>query len=109
MDELHQVIFRKIEGFPNYRIGDNGTVWSKATNSKHAVVIDGWHEIKGGLDKDGYRKLILCHNGVRRHARVNILVLESFVGRRPDEMVCAHKDGNRVNNRLDNLRWATQK
>ncbi|MFL1432774.1 MULTISPECIES: HNH endonuclease [unclassified Nocardiopsis] len=35
------------------------------------------------------------------------VVLETFVGPRPDGMVCRHLDGDRMNCRLDNLRWGT--
>ena len=38
---------------------------------------------------------------------VHRLVLEAFEGPCPDGMECAHGDGNRLNGRLDNLRWAT--
>jgi HNH endonuclease/NUMOD4 motif len=37
------------------------------------------------------------------------LVLEAFVGPCPRGMQCCHKDGNRANNKLENLRWDTQK
>jgi hypothetical protein len=35
------------------------------------------------------------------------LVLEAFVGPRPDGMQCCHGDGNRQNNSPGNLRWDT--
>lgn len=38
------------------------------------------------------------------------LVLEAFVGPRPSPThQAAHRDGNKLNNRLDNLYWATPK
>lgn len=41
---------------------------------------------------------------------VHLAVLITFRGPRPSpEMQCAHNDGNRANNRLENLRWATPK
>ncbi|RUU22663.1 HNH endonuclease [Mesorhizobium sp. M7A.F.Ca.AU.002.06.1.1] len=38
---------------------------------------------------------------------VHLLVLEAFVGPRPDGLEGCHNDGNPDNNRLDNLRWDT--
>jgi hypothetical protein len=40
--------------------------------------------------------------------RVHQLVLEAFVGPRPDGMVCRHfPDRDPTNNRLDNIQWGT--
>lgn len=39
--------------------------------------------------------------------KIHHLVLEAFVGARPAGYHCAHGDGVRDNNRLENLRWAT--
>ena len=41
--------------------------------------------------------------------KIHILVLTSFTGRRPNGMVVCHIDGDKSNNRLDNLRWGTPK
>lgn len=39
--------------------------------------------------------------------RVHLLVLETFVGPRPHGMFGCHNDGDKDNNRLENLRWDT--
>jgi len=36
------------------------------------------------------------------------LVMEAFVGKRPEGMECCHADGNPWNNALSNLRWDTR-
>lgn len=51
----------------------------------------------------GYRCLRLGGASKLVHA----LVLLAFVGPRPDGMQGAHGDGNRTNNKLTNLRYAT--
>ena len=43
----------------------------------------------------------------KRRAYVHHLVMEAFVGRRPDGMVVNHKDGNKQNNALENLEYIT--
>ena len=49
-----------------------------------------------------------CNDGNRRHRYVHRIVLESFIGSCPKGMECRHLDGNRLNNRLDNLQWGTK-
>jgi len=97
----------------NYRVGDDGSVWSNHRNTRAAVTAaDGWHLIVGGSDKDGYRKVIICEGGKRQYWRVNMLVLTMFCGPPPSDMknpTAAHANGVRTDNRLTNLRWATQK
>lgn len=43
----------------------------------------------------------------RVNRKVHHLVLEAFVGPRPEGMECLHWDDNPSNNRLENLRWGT--
>lgn len=40
---------------------------------------------------------------------VHSLVAETFIGKRPEGMMCCHNDGDETNNASDNLRWATPK
>lgn len=58
----------------------------------------------------GYHAVKLQNGG--RHTRVSVrihtLVLESFVGPRPDGHVGCHNDGDIDNNAPSNLRWDTQ-
>ena len=56
---------------------------------------------------DGYAVVPLSKSGSRQMARVNMLVLEAFVGPRPGTSHACHNDGNSTNNSLTNLRWDT--
>jgi len=47
--------------------------------------------------------------GKSKNCGVHWVVLEAFVGPRPEGMEGCHNDGNPSNNRLDNLRWDTHK
>jgi hypothetical protein len=59
-------------------------------------------------DGAGYSKLVMCLPGNKRKTiRVHVLVCETFHGPRPFGHAVAHADGDRSNNRADNLRWAT--
>jgi len=59
--------------------------------------------------RNGRLIVLLCNNIKKTNAYVHRLVLEAFVGPCPDGMECCHNDGDRTNNRLENLRWDTHK
>lgn len=53
-------------------------------------------------------QVVLSRGGVTTSRTVHSLVLEAFVGPRPDGMEACHfPDKSHENNRLDNLRWDT--
>lgn len=56
----------------------------------------------------GYFKYGLYRNSVGREIWGHALVMMAFVGPRPDGLVINHIDGNRGNNRLENLEYTTQ-
>lgn len=56
----------------------------------------------------GYPALTLHRGGKSQAKSVHALVLEAFVGPRPDNCYGCHNDGDSTNNRLENLRWDSQ-
>ena len=50
----------------------------------------------------------LYREGKRYHGPIHRLVLEAFVGPRPDGYDACHNDGDRDNNHISNLRWDTR-
>lgn len=63
--------------------------------------------IRGSLDRKGYR-IVVLRDGDRFESRYHHrLVLFAFVGPCPEGMEACHNDGNKLNNKLDNLRWDT--
>jgi hypothetical protein len=58
-------------------------------------------------DKGGYKRVTLKVAGVARSHLVHHLVLESFVGPKPDGMECLHGNDIPDDNRLANLKWGT--
>lgn len=57
---------------------------------------------------NNYLRIGLCRNGKRRFFSVHYLVLLAFVGPPPPGYECNHKNGDKANNRLDNLEWMTR-
>lgn len=93
--------WRAVPGHPGYEVSDRGRIRSYRNRQGHASPTP--RLLSPGIVQ-GYRHIKL---GRSRQTKVHILVLEAFVGPRPDGMVCRHLDGNPMNNRLSNLRWGT--
>ena len=105
------VRYKLVAGNRGYRIGDDGSVW---TCLRKVGLGDGggvkyepgltWTELVPTIHKSGHLWVRL--RGNRRY--VHRLVLEAFVGPRPDKMEACHfPDRNPANNHVTNLRWAT--
>jgi hypothetical protein len=103
------VEYRDIPGFPGYRVGSDGTVWtSKLTN--HGVT-DTWRLLKPKTSSQSEHVRVCLSRDGRNYLRfVHRLVLEAFVGPPPDGMTGRHfPDRNPTNNDIINLQWGTQK
>lgn len=101
------VEYRNIPGWPGYRVGDDGSVWSRRDN--HHGLREQWKPLKArnNLTKR-YREVGLRSPGLKRKwIRVHVLVLLAFVGPRPEKHEGCHKNGDIENNTLSNLRWGT--
>jgi len=61
------------------------------------------------LDGQGYFYVSLSKNNKRKNHKVHRLVLENFICKCPEGMEGCHNDGNKTNNKLNNLRFDTHK
>lgn len=57
--------------------------------------------------RSGHKRVLLCNAPARKHFFVHTLVMEAFVGPKPDGTECCHNDSNPANNVPSNLRWGT--
>lgn len=95
-----------------YRAGSDGTIWTCLVREafgdgrpgSHCVPGPIWRPLRPGTQKATGRK----HVAIRGRSRlVHHLVLEAFVGPRPNGMEACHTDDDFSNNALSNLRWDT--
>ena len=98
------VEFKKIENADcQYFVTVDGRVW---TNSRKNGIE---RFMKLHKTKDGYVSVGLKIGGVQRQKRVHRLVAEAFIGNPQNKPYVNHIDGNKTNNTVSNLEWATQK
>lgn len=64
---------------------------------------------KPRMSKDGYYIINLNKDGKMTTYRVHRLVGEQFIENKENKPYINHKDGNKLNNNVDNLEWCTAK
>ena len=101
--------WRDIPGFESiYQVSNLGRV-------KSLDRIDPLNHFRKGhiknlsYDADGYLMAGFSKNGVKSSPKVHKLVAITFIGPRPEGLVIDHIDNNKTNNRIDNLRYVSQR
>lgn len=98
---IHNELWKDVVGFEGaYKVSSFGRVKSL-------------RGLKGGFLKplkntDGYLMVVLFSGGKRECHRIHRLVATHFIVNPDDKETVNHIDGDKENNRLDNLEWATR-
>lgn len=113
MPEFYSTVrYAVVEGFPGYMVGTDGSIWSCRKIGAKPGLGDKWRRLKpwrGTATSYPYLKVNLCQDGKVCTREIHRIVLETFVGPRPDGMVACHSpDREKTNCNLDNLRWDTR-
>lgn len=82
-----------------YEVSNTGLVWTRHHN---AVLSPGWQT-------GGYFFVGLRRDGRSHNRKVHALVAEAFIGPRPCGLDVNHIDGDKRNNRVENLEYVTRR
>lgn len=88
---------QNIKNYENYIIYDDGTVINTITKTV----------LSGSIGENGYKYYRLSKNGKKKMFYAHRLVAETFLANQYNLPVVNHKDGNKLNNNVNNLEWTT--
>lgn len=91
-------MWKKIEENDHYSINEQGEVRNDLTGKIKKPFVN---------LKNGYLTVDLYRHNKSQKVTVHRLLAEAFIPNPENKPTVDHKDGNRQNNSLDNLRWAT--
>jgi len=108
---------RNCPSYPGYSATCNGKVFThrkrygKGQGHGGGVMITKKHcrEMNPWLGHGGYMYVSISTSRGQRSMPVHIMLLDAFVGPRPDAEETRHLDGNPLNNLLSNLRYGARK
>lgn len=88
-----------ISGLEDYSITKDGKIYSQKSNKF----------LKIGTSTKGYSHVFLMNGGKSKAYYVHRLLMLTYFPPKDDSLVVNHIDGDKKNNRLDNLEWVTNR
>ena len=108
---------KPIEYFKGYFVSEDGKVYSAIKKGERTDLEtrkydkNNLREVKGRPAKNKYLRVYLrdARDRKRKDRFIHRLVAQAFIPNPLNKKVVHHKDGNRQNNRTDNLKWVSYK
>lgn len=92
-------MYRPVEEFP----------WYLACSDGYVINADTGHVLAGSKKKTGYIEILMVDEDGKPHYRLlHRVIAEAFVENNENKPEVNHIDGDKSNNRADNLGWATR-
>ena len=88
---------KQIKDYLNYTIDEYGNVYNELTKNM----------LKGSIGENGYKYYRLSKDNRKKMFYAHRLVAEHFLSNPENLPVVNHKDGNKLNNNVDNLEWVS--
>lgn len=88
---------KQIKDYLNYYIDEQGNVYNDLSNNI----------LKGSIGENGYKYYRLSKNNKKKMFYAHRLVAEYFLPNPDNLPVVNHKDGNKLNNDVNNLEWVS--
>ena len=104
--KTHNGVTIKYDVSGRYMISNHGNLRSLDIIDRNGKEWEG-RELKLTLKPSGYLEVNLCKDGKRLTCSIHRLVATTFLRNTDNKRTVNHKDGNKTNNRVDNLEWAT--
>ncbi len=102
---MENEIWKPVVGYEGlYEVSNLGNVRSIRWRGGHKT-----HNIFQRVNGNGYYDLVLIRNKTTKYVTVHRLVARAFLPNPEGKKCIDHIDGNRLNNRVENLRWCTYK
>ena len=113
-----QEIWKEIKGYEKlYAISNFGNVKSlkkswityNYKSKTHYTITTEERILKPSISKCGYKQINLSKNDKKSGKLIHRLVAETFIPNIDNKKCVNHKDGNKLNNNVENLEWCTYK
>ena len=93
-----EIVWRNIPEFPDYAISEDGSIVKRVSSNRilRPGINNGYLEVRIVLEAGNTKKRFVHHLSLYADGRPRVIGLQ-----------CDHKNGNREDNRPENLEWVT--
>jgi hypothetical protein len=105
-----QEIWLPVEGYEGYyEVSNLGRIksLSRIVPITNRVLKEKFNSMH--LKRDGYHSVLLRKPGVKKTISLHRIVAKAFLENFENKKVVNHIDGNKLNNRIDNLEWVSHR